>query len=271
MADYAATVNLRHFSAGLARPLFAIALALVFGASIVRGLTGFGLAIILVPLLGLIIAPVQAVVISILLQLLAGPIGLKRILADAERETAIPIAIAAVLATPFGVWLLSVTPADVARVSIAMLAIAAFGLMFVPAKEAAVPGRKETWATGHCGGCADRLCLDARAAGGALLYAPQTAACGRARIDADGVFCDCHCGQHCILCNWHGESALAVVVGAFLSRALYRHAVGRAGLWQSQRAGVADFGWRHFGDCRDSGGGSVDDLVWLGRPKLRLS
>jgi uncharacterized protein len=131
---------------------FAIALTLVFGASVVRGLTGFGMAIILVPLLSLIVPPVQAVVISILLQLMAGPIGLKRILTDGERETAIPIAIAAVLATPFGVWLLSVTPADVARVSIAMLAIAAFALMFVPAKEAAVPGRKETWATGLAAG-----------------------------------------------------------------------------------------------------------------------
>ena len=137
---------------GFSPATFAMALALVFGASIVRGLTGFGLAIILVPLLGLIVEPVQAVVISILLQLLAGPIGLKRILADGERETAIPIAIAAVLATPFGVWLLSVTPADVARVSIALLAIAAFALMFVPAKEAAVPGRKETWATGLVAG-----------------------------------------------------------------------------------------------------------------------
>lgn len=152
MADYAATVTLEAFLGGVSPALFAIALALVFGASLVRGLTGFGLAIILVPLLGLIIAPVQAVVVSILLQLLAGPIGLRRVLADAERSTAIPIAIAAMLATPFGVWLLSVTPADVARVSIAMLALAAFGLMFVPSKEAAVPGRKETWATGIVAG-----------------------------------------------------------------------------------------------------------------------
>lgn len=145
-------MNLEALLGGFAPATFGIALALVFGASIVRGLTGFGLAIILVPLLSLIVPPVQAVVISILLQLLAGPIGLKRILADGERETAIPIAIAAVLATPFGVWLLSITPADVARVSIAMLAIAAFALMFVPAKETAVPGRKETWATGIAAG-----------------------------------------------------------------------------------------------------------------------
>ena len=137
---------------GLSLSTLAIALALVFGASIVRGLTGFGLAIILVPLLGLIVEPAEAVVISILLQLLAGPIGLRRILADGERATAIPISIAAILATPFGVWLLSVTAPDVARLAIALLALAAFGLMFVPAKEGAIPGRKETLATGIAAG-----------------------------------------------------------------------------------------------------------------------
>lgn len=145
-------MNAEALLGGLSPEALATALALVFGASIVRGLTGFGLAIILVPLLGLIVAPVEAVVISILLQLLAGPIGLKRILADAERSTAIPIAIAAILATPLGVWLLSVTAPDVARLVIALLALAAFGLMFVSAKEAAIPDGRETLATGIAAG-----------------------------------------------------------------------------------------------------------------------
>lgn len=128
------------------------ALALVFGASLVRGLTGFGLAIILVPLLGLIVPPAEAVVIAMLLQLLAGPIGLKRILADGERSTAIPIGVAAMLATPFGVALLALTPPDVARFAIAAIALAAFGMLFIPAKEGAIPGRKETVATGIAAG-----------------------------------------------------------------------------------------------------------------------
>lgn len=131
---------------------FAAALMLVFGASLVRGLTGFGLAIILVPLLGLIVPPTDAVVISILLQLLAGPIGLKQILANGERSTAFPIAAAAMLATPPGVWLLSVTPPDVARLAIALIALAAFGMLFVPAKAGAVPGRKESVTTGIAAG-----------------------------------------------------------------------------------------------------------------------
>jgi uncharacterized protein len=137
---------------GLSLTTLTIALILVFAASIVRGLTGFGLAIILVPLLGLIVPPAQAVVISILLQLLAGPIGLKRILADGERKSAMTISIWAMAATPFGVALLSVTPPDVARLAIAGLALAAFGMLFIPAKEGAIPGRKETVATGIAAG-----------------------------------------------------------------------------------------------------------------------
>lgn len=137
---------------GLDPATLVIALVLVFGASIVRGLTGFGLAIILVPLLGLIVAPAEAVVISILLQLFAGPIGLKRILADGERSTAIPISIAAIAATPFGVCLLAVTPPDVARLAIALIALAAFAMIFIPAREGAVPGRGETLATGVAAG-----------------------------------------------------------------------------------------------------------------------
>ncbi|MFM2411409.1 MAG: hypothetical protein RL481_2237 [Pseudomonadota bacterium] len=145
-------MTLESILGGLSPGTLAVALMLVFGASIVRGLTGFGLAIILVPLLGLIVPPAQAVVISILLQLLAGPIGLKRILADSERSTATTISIAAMLATPFGVALLSVTPPDVARLAIAGLALAAFGMLFIPASEGAIPGRKETVATGIAAG-----------------------------------------------------------------------------------------------------------------------
>ena len=41
---------------------------MTFGAAYIRGLTGFGMAIILVPLFGLIVKPGEAVVIGILLQ-----------------------------------------------------------------------------------------------------------------------------------------------------------------------------------------------------------
>lgn len=88
---------------------FLFALTMTFGAAAIRGLTGFGMAIILVPLLGLVIEPAQAVVVAILLQLFIGPVGIGKIHADAETASAIPIAVIAMLATPLGLWALGVT------------------------------------------------------------------------------------------------------------------------------------------------------------------
>ncbi len=117
---------------------------MTFGAAAIRGLTGFGMAIILVPLLGLIIRPDKAVVLAIILQLLIGPIGFRKILADSHRTSATLIAIAAIFATPLGIWLLSNTPPDIARIAIAVIAIGAFFLVLSPSR----PGHQPTVFTG---------------------------------------------------------------------------------------------------------------------------
>ena len=101
------------------------AAAMTFGAAYVRGLTGFGMAIILVPLLGILIPPGEAVVMGILLQLLIGPVGIGHILADADRETALPIGLAAMATTPIGMYVLDLTPADIARLLITLAAVGA--------------------------------------------------------------------------------------------------------------------------------------------------
>lgn len=132
--------------------LMAGAAAMTFGAAYVRGLTGFGMAIILVPLLGMIVSPGEAVVLGILLQLLIGPVGLKIIYADAHRSSALTIAIYAMLATPLGIWLLGRTAPDVARLLIALIAIGAFLLVLLPQRGALRPGPKETAATGIASG-----------------------------------------------------------------------------------------------------------------------
>ncbi len=117
---------------GLATGTVALAAAMTFGAAVIRGLTGFGLAIILVPLLGLLIAPAQAVVIGILLQLLVGPVGLPRIMRDAHRPSALGISAAAWVTTPLGIAALAALSPDAARLLIALIALAAFGLIFLP-------------------------------------------------------------------------------------------------------------------------------------------
>lgn len=126
--------------------------AVTFGAAYIRGLTGFGMAIILVPLFGLIVNPGEAVVIGIFLQVLIGPVGLKVIIADAHRPSALRIALFAVMATPLGILLLKVTAPDVARLMIAAIAIGAFLLVLLPQRGQLRPGPKETVLTGLASG-----------------------------------------------------------------------------------------------------------------------
>lgn len=137
---------------GLPLSSLAFVALITFGAAAVRGLTGFGMAIILVPLLGLVIRPDQAVVLAILLQFLIGPVGIGAILADAHRQSALLIAACAMLATPLGLWLLAGTPPDTARLIIAGIAIAAFLLVIMPKGTPAVPGRVATVLTGLIAG-----------------------------------------------------------------------------------------------------------------------
>ena len=132
--------------------LIAGAAVMTLGAAFIRGLTGFGMAIILVPLLGLIVTPGEAVVIGILLQLLIGPVGLKIIYADADRGSALTIAAVAMLAAPAGIWLLMKTPQDAARLLIAVIAIGAFLLVLLPVRPDHKPGRTETISTGIAAG-----------------------------------------------------------------------------------------------------------------------
>jgi hypothetical protein len=127
---------------GIAPLTLAGAAAMTFGAAYVRGLTGFGMAIILVPLLGLIITPGEAVVLGILLQLLIGPVGIGIIMADADRATAVPIALIAMATTP-----------DVARLLITLVAVGAFVAVLLPKQpEGHRPGRVAVAGTGLVSG-----------------------------------------------------------------------------------------------------------------------
>lgn len=124
---------------GLAAWSLAAMAAMTFAAAAVRGLTGFGMAIVLVPLLGMVVRPEEAVVLGILLQLLIGPVGLGTIVADSERPSSLVIAGCAMLSTPLGLWLLARTSPDVARILIATVAVAAFALVIWPQKSERPP------------------------------------------------------------------------------------------------------------------------------------
>lgn len=111
----------------------------VLGAAVVRGLTGFGFAILAVPLMGLVIPPTQAVLLAIVLQMLIGPFGVSKAMGHIDARLVAGVAVGAMVGTPFGLLILSSTPPDVARLLIAAIAVGCFGIFLI--KRAPTPNR----------------------------------------------------------------------------------------------------------------------------------
>ena len=128
-----------------------VAIATALAAAFIRGLAGFGLAILLVPVLALAFTPVEAVLITNFVALFIGLSEIRRILRDAERS-ALVIGGVVVLTTAPGLILLAATPPDLARLLIALVALSAFAAILLPTRAAAVPGTFATLATGTASG-----------------------------------------------------------------------------------------------------------------------
>lgn len=120
-------------------------------AAFVRGLAGFGMAILLVPLLGLVIPPTEAVVVSNLLGLLIGLVGARQVWGAGEKSAG-AVGLLAMLLTPLGLVALAATPPSLARALIAVIAIGAFVLVLLPPRAKSDPGMVETGLTGITAG-----------------------------------------------------------------------------------------------------------------------
>lgn len=129
----------------------AVAAIATLGAAFIRGLTGFGFGILLVPILALAITPVEAV---LALNIMAGLLALSEIryvLREAERS-ALTIGVLVVLATLPGLMLLDATPPALARLLIALVALSAFAAILLPRRAAHLPGPLTTGLTGVSAG-----------------------------------------------------------------------------------------------------------------------
>ncbi|MEO1729382.1 MAG: sulfite exporter TauE/SafE family protein [Pseudomonadota bacterium] len=136
---------------GFSAPQLAVAIAATLGAAFIRGLTGFGFGILLVPILALTLTPIEAV---LAINVMAGLLSLteiRLILREAERS-AFVIGALVVLGTAPGLYVLSLTPPGLARVLIAMVALSAFVAILLPQRGAEQPGRLATTATGLSAG-----------------------------------------------------------------------------------------------------------------------
>lgn len=137
---------------GLPPATIALMALMTFVAASIRGLTGFGMAIVLVPLLGMVVRPEEGVVLAILLQFLIGPVGITTIVSDCEKPSSPVMALCAMLTTPLGLWLLAQTSPDVARILIAGVAIGAFLLLIWPNRWEKAPSWPVTLAAGVSAG-----------------------------------------------------------------------------------------------------------------------
>ena len=129
----------------------AVAAAATLGAAFIRGLTGFGFGILLVPILALAITPVEAV---LALNIMAGLLALSEIryvLREAERS-ALTIGGLLLLTTLPGLLLLDALPAPLARLLIALVALSAFVAILLPRRAATVPGPLTTGMVGLSAG-----------------------------------------------------------------------------------------------------------------------
>ena len=129
----------------------AVAVAATLSAAFIRGLTGFGFGILLVPILALALTPVEAV---LAINVMAGLLALteiRMVLRDAERS-ALTIGALVVLATAPGLILLNATPDPIARLLIALIALSAFFAILLPKRLGPQPGLITTGAVGISAG-----------------------------------------------------------------------------------------------------------------------
>lgn len=121
--------------AGYGSAAILAALVAAFGSAFVRGLTGFGMAILIVPVLALALSPVDAVLLTNFLSVFIGISEIRRLLRGAEKSAWTIIALVAVT-TPVGLYLLSITSPAIARVVIAFIALSAFVAILLPRRGA---------------------------------------------------------------------------------------------------------------------------------------
>ncbi len=113
--------------------------AAVFGAAVLRGLTGFGFALAAVPAMSFVVSPARAVCIAIVLQCLVGLRDVVTMRALLDRNALGLLSIGALLGTPLGILALTQLSADAMRVVLALVVGA--GLIALIARVELAPGR----------------------------------------------------------------------------------------------------------------------------------
>jgi uncharacterized protein len=139
-------------SLALAPATLAWSAGAVFMAALLRGFTGFGFALAAVPMLGMLMAPAQAVPVALGLQLLGGLVDLRKAAQECHWPSLRWLCVGAALGSPIGVLTLHAISAPAARVAIGLITLGAVVVLGRGFVLAAMPGRVVTAAAGMVAG-----------------------------------------------------------------------------------------------------------------------
>lgn len=106
--------------------------AIVFGASVLRGLVGFGFAVATVSLLGVVLSPADAVLLSVLLQVCIGARECPTAMISCDWRSLRPLSIGALGMTPIGLLALHLLSPSAARALLAVISIAVLAVISRP-------------------------------------------------------------------------------------------------------------------------------------------
>ena len=100
-----------------------LAIIAVLIAGVLRGFSGFGAGMVLVPSLSLLYSPIIAVVTVVLLEIIPSIQLLPNAISKCEWRSVVPMSLAALVTIPLGSFILVYTDADVMRSSISVLVL----------------------------------------------------------------------------------------------------------------------------------------------------
>ncbi len=139
-------------SQALAQPGLAWLLAAALVAGIVRGFSGFGTAMVYLPIAGSLLNPFAALT-TLLVMDLFGPLpNVPRALRDRHPGDISKLFLGLVIALPLGVLLLSLLPVEVFRYAVSLISLCLLILLVTGFRYRGVLGPKTIVATGMLGG-----------------------------------------------------------------------------------------------------------------------
>ena len=121
-------------------------------AGVVRGFTGFGTAMVYLPVAGQVLGHFEALTSMIVKDLVAPLIHVPRAIRDGHPADVVRLALGAVVAVPLGVWVLSLVDPSVFRWGVSLVALSLLVVLILGVRYRGTLTRRLVYATGAMGG-----------------------------------------------------------------------------------------------------------------------